>query len=241
MDRRAYLTSSLGVLASITGCSGIDSRGDPEQTNTETAERGTVTLPSILDTEDRYDAGRTRVSGEDGALTEPFETTGQATAVTWEYTGSKHFAVQLIDADGEDAAYPASEYGRSSGAAVFPLPAGGYRLEIEARGSWSLVVAEPDPPESAIRSLPAEATGSGDDVVGPVNLNGDTVVSASHDGDDRFRVSAIDMWGTNVGDSEPVINEDGSFDGEKTAGYPGDVWVDIEADGEWSLTLEAGD
>lgn len=239
MKRRAFLTSSLGALMFTSGCSGIELGQTPRQTDTKTPERQTATLPSILDTEDRYDEGRTQFSNEGDSTIDTFETTGQATAVTWEYTGSDHFVATVVDTNGEDAAYPASESGHSSGARVFPLPAGQYHLEIEARGPWNFVVAEPDPPESAIQSLPAEATGSGDDVVGPVNLNGNVAFSATHDGEDWFRVRAIDMWGTGIGDSAIFINEKGRFDGERSARYAGDVWIDVEADGEWSLTLES--
>lgn len=239
MNRRAFLTSSLGALAFTSGCSSIEMGQNPGQTRTNTPEREATTLLSILDIEDRYDEGRTQFSNEGDSTTETLETAGQATAVTWEYTGSDHFVATVVDADGEDAAYPASEGGRSSGARVFPLPSGQYHLEIKARGPWNLGVAEPAPPESAIQPLPAEATGSGDDVVGPVNLNGDTVFSATHDGEDWFRMRAIDMWGTGVGDSAIFINEKGRFDGERSARYAGDVWIDVEADGEWSLTLES--
>jgi hypothetical protein len=239
MKRRVFLTSSLGALAFTSGCNGIDIGQNPGRTGTKTPKQETVTLPSIRDVEDRYDEDRTQFSSEGDSTTDTFETSGQATAVTWEYTGSDHFVATLVDADGEDAAYPASEGDYSSGARVFPLPAGQYHLGVKARGPWNLGVAEPEPPESAIQSLPAEATGSGDNVVGPVNLNGDTVFSAAHDGEDWFRVRAIGMWGTSIGDSAMFINENGSFDGESTGRYEGDVWIDVEADGEWSLTLES--
>jgi hypothetical protein len=103
-----------------------------------------------------------------------------------------------------------------------------------------VVVDEPEP-EPAATEEPTEVltfSGDGPFVTDPFTAPSDMLlVTASHEGDARFRVFAIDEA---LGINERLFNERGSFEGETTFEVDPDaeLVLDVEANGPWEITIE---
>lgn len=230
------------------GTATTDNQGDgastvtatSEPTATATPEPTLTTLQSIQSVDNRYDDGREQFSGSGQTVTDSFSHGGPAMVVVFEHDGSSNFIVELVNAEtGETEEILVNKIGETSGAIAIPAGSSDeYRLNIDADGAWSIEVAEPLPQEGDIEQLPAEASGTGPDVVGPIELNGNTVVSGEHNGESNFIVRAVDELAMFNSDQELIFNEIGQFEGETLARYEGVVWISVEADGEWSLEFE---
>ena len=111
-----------------------------------------------------------------------------------------------------------------------------------------VVVDEPEPqpepepePEPEETEEPAEVltfSGDGSLVTDPFAAPSDVLlVTASHEGDARFRVFAIDEA---LGIDERLFNERGAFEGETTfeVDPEAELVLDVEANGPWEITVE---
>ncbi len=107
------------------------------------------------------------------------------------------------------------------------LPAGTANLEISADGHWTVALL----PASAAKSFGAgQIAGHGDDVV---LYTGPTKAAAiTHNGTSNFVVKAIPTSG---GFPDLLVNEIGPYSG--TVRLPGSTIVEINADGNWSITI----
>ena len=108
---------------------------------------------------------------------------------------------------------------------------GGYNLNIEIEGDWELTIEQPA--DIQPESLPVDASGTGMSYVGPFQFDGPTTFNGSHSGDANFIVTGIptDPSGTQV----PIFNELENFEGETTARVSGTKYINVVADGEWTL------
>lgn len=84
--------------------------------------------------------------------------------------------------------------------------------------------------------MPLSAEGTGPDFVGPVRLEGVTEVAESHAGESNFIVETWTAKG-GLGSWDIVFNEIGEFEGSGTTRAEGVAWVDINADGDWTLEI----
>lgn len=109
---------------------------------------------------------------------------------------------------------------------------GGYNLNVEIEGDWELSIEQPT--DIQPESLPIEASGDGMEYLGPFQFDGPTTFQGSHSGDANFIVTGIptDPSGTQA----PVFNEIESFEGETTARVSGTKYINVVANGEWSLS-----
>jgi hypothetical protein len=107
------------------------------------------------------------------------------------------------------------------------LPAGTANLQISADGHWTVALL----PASAAKSFAAgQMAGHGDDVV---LYTGPTKPAAiTHNGTSNFVVQSIPTTG---GSSDLLVNEIGPYSG--TVRFPGSAIVEINADGDWSITI----
>jgi len=208
-------------------------------TATPTPEPTLSTLTSIEDVPDRYDGGHETFSGSDNSVTGEFTTDGGPIVFVYEHSGESNFIAEVIDTEtGERVGLAANVVGEASGARAIPDDGGTYRLEVTADGPWSIDVSNPMALEEDINQLPVEASGEGATVLGPLHVDGRTLVEATHEGESNFIVYAMDELAFNVLERDLAINEVGQFDGEGTFDFDGMVWITVEADGPWTLYLE---
>lgn len=263
--RRAFLTVAATLSVPLAGCTEDDDNGEeatptptpppdatpsptPEETSTpdedtptpdpEPGEPGTLTSLQEVDMAD-WDAGATTFSGDASVVTDPVGLSHVATAITYSFEGDGNFINWLIDDEGDQVDLLINEIGSIEGARAFSLPnAGEYRMDIDADGPWSLTIGQPLVPETVFRVPPADASGSGNDALALLLLDGDTTISGQHEGDSNFIVHLIDEDASGFLDEELVFNEIGEFDGQTHSGFEGWAFVNVEADGPWELTFE---
>lgn len=216
--------------------------GDSDGDGSEEAPRSeSDTIPSIRDTlggsAPLWDESTVTFSGSGSEVTSEFSLGGALTVFAFEFEdgGMDNYQLQLA---GDADELLVNELDPFTGAAAVPLESGDYRLDVNAPADWEIHVGQPFPPEEEIRTLPVSASGEGPDVIGPLEVEDDMVVSASHDGESNFIVTAYDEDDTGNFSGELIINEIGSGDWETIVDYPGILWIDVTADGVWSLEFE---
>jgi hypothetical protein len=119
------------------------------------------------------------------------------------------------------------------GRQVATVSAGGeHNLNADTEAEWEITIEQPTTPQP--ESLPIDASGSGMDYVGPFAFDGPTTFQGTHDGESNFIVRAVPVDPSETGSS--VFNETEQFDGETTARVEGAAYLNVEADGDWTLS-----
>lgn len=158
------------------------------------------------------------------------------TVIEATHSGASNFQVALADGSQFDD-YFINVIGEFDGAQAELIDGGSYILDVNADGDWEITVTQPRAVVGEL--LPHSYEGSGPDVVGPIDVpidyEGSPVATATHDGESNFQVQILPPRGSFP---EIIFNEIGEFDGSTTFSYSGVGWVDINADGNWTLELE---
>ncbi|ELY85943.1 hypothetical protein [Natrinema altunense] len=247
MNRRTLLLGSgVAVSTVLAGCSSDESAdegnggsGNGTDTGDEPSESDVDTLRSIGETIDRdeplFDPDAERYEGSGRENVTDLSLDSGLTTLAFEYDGTSDFVVML---GGDDEAVLVNETGAVEGATGIATSAGDYVLDVAGDGHWTLHVGQPRAPDAEIQTPPVEASGTGPAVVGPVGIEGAATVSGGHDGERNFIVMAYTEDDSGQFAGEEVFNEIGAVESETTVDHPGTVWIDVQADGDWSLAVE---
>lgn len=157
---------------------------------------------------------------------------GGLTVIDATHSGESNFIVKLAG-QGEFDDIFINVIGDFDGAQAELIEEGEYILDVDADGSWDVEVRQPRSGEG--EGLPVSFSGNGPQVAGPVQFAGTGVATGSHSGDSNFQVEIYPMTGSF---GELVFNEIGQFDGETTYSFDGIGWIDVNANGDWSLEFE---
>lgn len=157
---------------------------------------------------------------------------GGLTVVEATHEGNSNFQVSLAGEGDFDDNF-INVIGDFDGAQADLIEEGEYILDVNADGSWEVTIRQPRSGEGD--SLPVSFSGNAPDVVGPVRFSGTGVATGSHSGDSNFQVQIYPMKGSF---GELVFNEIGTFEGETTYSFDGIGWIDVNANGNWSLEFE---
>jgi len=197
-------------------------------------------LSALGDRDPPYFGTRTTVSGTGDTVSEPFYLADGVVGFVYEHDGESNFIAEAVDPNtGDTLSVVVNEIGAVAGARAVPAAVGAYQLAVQADGQWEIVVVEPLPPKETVRTPPASIERAGNAVVGPVALDGGETVTASHDGEGNFIVTTIAESATSGRGTELVFNEIGPVDSAQTIlSMDAWTWIDVVADGDWSLTLE---
>jgi len=106
-----------------------------------------------------------------------------------------------------------------------------YALNVNADGEWSITLEQPANPSP--ESLPIDASGDSIQYVGPFEFDGAVEFQGSHDGSSNFIVEAVPLDPDTFGSI--VFNEIGSFEGSTTVRIDGIAYLNVQADGDWTL------
>jgi len=266
MQRRAYLTLSGGLFAGLAGCGtdddgsngngggdggsggGGDADGGGGGGNSEPTEE-----PTDEPTEEELSAagemaavsnnpdwlqGSTSFSGSGQTVTDVFEAQ-RFTTFTFEHSGESNFIVELIDDDsGDSVDILVNKIGETSGAVGIGLADGNYVLDVDADGDWSIEAGEPMAPEGEYGVPPASISGEASDVYGEVEIDGRVTVTGSHDGSENFIVQAWEEANSSGFADELIFNEIGQFEGETSVNLEGLFYIQVEADGTYTVEFE---
>lgn len=157
--------------------------------------------------------------------------------ITAEFThdGESNFITSLVTLEGEsyEDVSLTNLIGSVEGSTVGAVSAsGGHNLNVDADGEWSITLEQPG--EVSTESLPIDASGDGLTYIGPFEFSGATEFQGSHEGDSNFIVEPIPVDPSNIGVS--VFNEIGQFEGSTTARLDGVFYLNVDANGPWTLS-----
>lgn len=200
------------------------------------SEPGTIQF-RIGDTEWSYDVEITApdpqsFAGSGQEVREGVEIQGGLTVVDATHNGESNFQVSLAG-DSDFDTHFINVIGDFDGAQAELVDAGTYILDVNADGNWDITIRQPRSGQG--EALPVSFSGNGPAVVGPVRFSGTGVASGTHTGDSNFQVQIFPMTGTFP---EVVFNEIGDVDAETTYSFDAIGWIDINADGNWTLEFD---
>lgn len=174
-------------------------------------------------------------TGNGDVATEFFTTSRKLLRVTMEHSGSRNFAVWLLDQSGAKKELMANEIGAWSGEAYFGHPAGKYLLDITADGEWTITIDQPV--ASTGTSAPAHIEGDGQSGPPGLSLNaGLARFTMSHEGSSNFAIWLYDADGNK---KALLVNEIGAYTGSKAESIAkrGIYYLDVTADGTWRVDV----
>ncbi len=267
MHRRKYLIG-LVTAATIAGCGDVDEDDDEaddvDDTEEDVDDNGTDESDDTEETDDSEeetdDAGEEEEESDDdeeeegeGAVVEAGEShsfDGSGAEVTDEFslepgiltvdfshTGERNFIVNMVALEGEqwDDELLVNVIGDTEGSSVMSINGGQYQIDVDADGDWSLDLDQPEVTADDQQELPVEESGSGSTWLGPFTADGVNEIHGTHDGERNFIVTGHDA----DGGWELMINEIGEYEGSGTFRAGGGAfWIDVEADGNWTLEIE---
>jgi hypothetical protein len=175
-----------------------------------------------------------RFSGKGKTATASFEIAGGLTVFGSQHTGSQHFAVQLLDREGNLVELLANVIGSYGGRRVVGLRAGKYVLNVAADGSWEIQVTQPRRPTTVV--APARLAGTRDDVAFLQLESGLHRFVFSHTGQGHFALMLHTAQGAL---QELLVNTVGGIDGSQAVRIPRTgLWVlGVRADGRWTVEV----
>ena len=154
-------------------------------------------------------------------------------SASFSHNSDGDFTVDLIaDSDGRDDSLVTTS-GITAGESIAAVERGTYRLEIDADGPWSIDLFQPAIHATDLDEPPVDVTGTGSGYVGPIWSDSDLRLEVTHDGDGAF---IVDGYGAD-GSTESIVNQTGAVDNSRSYRADGTVWLNIEADGDWSLEV----
>ncbi|WP_255171040.1 polysaccharide deacetylase family protein [Natrononativus amylolyticus] len=173
-------------------------------------------------------------TGEDDATSEEFDLSEGLVVGEFSQEDDEEFVVELVAADDDGRDTSLIETTESSGESAAVVPEGTYQFSVDGDGEWEIDVEQPEVHSDDLTDLPVEASGTGASFVGPYWTEDSVSLSISHDGDEEFVVDGIGA----DGHREQIVNQSGEFDGSRSYGAGGVVWLVVEADGDWSLEMD---
>lgn len=171
-------------------------------------------------------------SGSGQSVEDGVEIEGGLTVIEASHSGESNFQVSLVDGSEFSDSF-INVIGDFDGSQADLIDGGEYLLDVNADGSWNINVYQPRAGSGDV--LPESLSGSGPDVIGPIEFEGTHIASGSHSGESNFQAQVYPMEGRFA---ETLFNEIGEFDGETTFSYDGVGWVDVNADGSWQINIE---
>ncbi|MXV61168.1 hypothetical protein GS429_03655 [Natronorubrum sp. JWXQ-INN-674] len=233
MNRRQVVLGTAGSVATlVAGCADETAKTGEQPAETDgDAEDSEETDDGTSPDEPAVEQPEIQILSGSGNSLESVDLEGGVAVVEGAHGGDSSFRVTLR---GEDEAVVFDTDGEYEGKAARSLASGPYTVEFEADGPWRLEVNQPRATEGY--ALPREFAADVPSVVGPVDFDGGDRHTAvvSHDGDDAFRARVYSMA---VASDERIV-ETTDDEAESTFNYDGFGWIDVDADGSWTLALE---
>jgi hypothetical protein len=252
MQRRTFLaTTGIAATTVLAGCAGDDNgngtaNGDEdddaavendengeEENGSENGENGDGEVEGAV-----VESGQPHSFDGPGAeVTDEFELDEGILTVDFSHDGESNFIVEMVALEGEqwDDEFLVNVIGDTEGSSVMSINGGTYQIDVDADGGWSLDLDQPEVSADELVEPPIEESGRGSTWIGPFSAEGVHEVHGTHDGESNFIVEGHDA----EGNWELMINEIGEYEGSGTFRASGEAfWVNIEADGDWTIDIE---
>lgn len=221
MNRRTMVMSSGSILGGVVGF--------PSAFRNENGDELTEREPIEFD-------------GEGVTVTDGFEIDGGPTVVEGTHDGESSFFVQAVPREnGADYSF-INHVGDFEGTTGAFVEEGSYVMYVDADGSWELTVRQPRVSEDEADELPLTVDGSGSDWIGPILFDGTSRIAGRYDSVGMFHVEVVPqendasefVWDG----GELVFSVIGEFGGITSIHTDGIGYIDVDADGEWTLEVE---
>jgi hypothetical protein len=190
-------------------------------------------------------------SGSSDEVTEKFTLQTGVTIFHMSYSGDSNFIVTLYNDTGQMIELPANEIGSYQGEYLIGVQngyfigaePGQYYLNVQAEGSWNIIVEQPR--VSSAASLPQTFTGEGDVVPVPIALTAGTVIFNMTNTDPQSSNFIVTLWNDDGAYQELIANEFGDYSGEMSivvgTGFlqvePGISWLYVQSSGDWTIKI----
>ncbi|MDQ2049774.1 polysaccharide deacetylase [Natronolimnohabitans sp. A-GB9] len=182
-----------------------------------------------------FEAGEAHaLEGTGETDTEPFDLAEGIVVGEFTHDGDAAFAASVVPTDGDRDDEALVTEADGDGESMLVVDAGTYRLEVDADGPWSVDLEQPAVHADDFEEPPLETSGTGSAFVGPLWTDDDLSLAVTHDGDGSFVVDGVGADGS----WEQLVNQRGGFDASRSYAAAGVCWIDIEADGDWSLEID---
>ncbi|MFP8889896.1 polysaccharide deacetylase family protein [Natrialbaceae archaeon A-CW2] len=168
------------------------------------------------------------VSGE----TEPFDLSEGILTASHESDGELVVELQAIDGKVPNERLVTSANG-DSGESILVVSDGTYKLEVDTDGPWSVSLEQPEVHSDDLEDPPLETSGEGSGFIGPLWAEGGLSLDVTHDGEGPF---IVDGYGVD-GSWEQLVNQTGPFDNSRSYAASGVCWINVEADGNWTIDI----
>lgn len=242
MNRRQYATvlfgsTVFGGVVAVAARATTDAASDGQAAGSRRAQEGTPTATPTADSPSDGFGPRT-FSGSGTATTEEIDLGRGPITASFSADGESTFTSRLLAVEGEsyDDVYLTILLAPVEGSQVASVTVDGpHVLNVETDGAWEMTLAQP--PDEPGQPLPVEVSGSGPAYVDLVAFDGVTRASGTHEGGSNFIVETVPVDPDAFG--ELVFNEIGQFDGTTTVRADGPSYVNVEADGDWTLSFTA--
>lgn len=247
MQRRTFLaTTGIAATAALAGCAGDDNgsdngngnaNGNDDDTGSENGDNGEENGGEDVEGAVVESGQSHSFDGSGAEVTDEFELDEGILTVDFSHDGESNFIVEMVALEGEqwDDELLVNVIGDADGSSVMSINGGTYQIDVDADGGWLLDLDQPEVSADELEEPPIEESGSGSTWIGPFSAEGVHEVHSTHDGESNFIVEGHDA----DGNWELMINEIGEYEGSGTfRADSGAFWVNIEADGDWTIEIE---
>ncbi len=203
----------------------------PTATVTPTATPTPTPTPTPVPAEDGESYA---LSGSGNDVSDSFTTEGGLVTFDFEHSGESNFQVQAVRSGGEEE-YLVNNIGDYDGQVALNLPAGEWRLDVTADGSWSANVQQPRFNQQDLQGLPAESSGVHAAWFGPYEFDGGNEVTFEIEND---RQAAVWLANTDGQKVDLLHNEIGPYEGSTLVTDSGYGLIIIDTDSaEWRIEI----
>ena len=241
MQRRTVL----GVAAAfaLAGCLGDDDDESAAETPTDTPTDSPTDTPTETPTDTPTDTPTPEEepdpivhSGAGATTTDEFELAGGFTVLYFDHDGDDDFSIDLHGPDGGDHSV-FSGAGEVDAVWADGLAGGDWTMEVEADGSWQVVIQQPRIAEGSGNDAEVVLEGDASGTYKVLELPGEVEVTGEHLGTNDFVVRSLDRHG-DTHDDTVIFDESGPFEGETTIDFEGTSWIVIQANGDWQVVFD---
>ena len=221
----------------------------PPSTFTPTSPPTPTPTPTLNPTP-KPEAQPITLSGVGQEATSSFVLESGLAVFTLTHDGESNFIVWLYDGNGDRVELLVNEIGPYSGSRMVGVTGqisqaspGRHLLDITADGNWQVTIKQPR--AETAPNLPQTLAGTGSSVPTPFTLAaGLAKFEITHTGHSNFIVWLYAANGERI---ELLVNEIGSYSGSTIVGVTGKIlqaspgihYLDIEADGNWSIIISS--
>lgn len=244
-SRRRWLhLCVLGGLSGLAGCIGDDEEPgeEPDEEHEEPEDPGE---PADGEDDTDEEANGVLVEGGDShsfdgsgpEVTPEIELRQGVLTVEFTHDGERNFRARMVNIEGEpwEDIQLLNVFRGTDGSSMMAVDGGLYRVDINADGDWTIDIDQPEILAEDVEEAPFETSGSGWAWRGPFRAEGVSEVNATHDGERNFIAWTHDAGGN----QSLLINEIGEYEGTNIfRPDEGAFWINIEADGNWSIEIE---